>query len=220
MDLTEVKLEEFKPQPLIEKATAIRDAMVTKSVTPVMVGELFVELIDACGSIHDALALFLDVNVKEITTDIENRLAGADAAAEAARAEQQKMEALRQLVEELTGALVSGTGDAKPAPTKVVIESCPEEVTLAKGVRPKIAARAVPGYTDGGVLFIADNRALMITPDGYISPVSPGESVVNVVATAKTTVYKQLTIAVVPPRVRVLSAGGMRLDSKGNIRLT
>lgn len=220
MELTEVKLEEFNPLALVEKATAIRDAITTKSITPVMVGELFVELIEACGSMHNALALFLDVNVKEITADIENRLAGADEAAAAARAEQQKTEALRLLVEELTGTLIGGAGDIKPVPVKVVIDSCPKEVTLAKGVRPKITARAVPGYTDGGVLFIADNRALMITPDGCITPVSPGESIVNVVATAKTTVYKQLTIAVVPPRLRKTSAGVMRLDSMGNIRLT
>ena len=43
---------------------------------------------------------------------------------------------------------------------------------------------------------------------------------VNVVAVANSTVYKQLTIAVVPPRIRTTAAGGMRLDKNGNIRLT
>ncbi len=61
--------------------------------------------------------------------------------------------------------------------------------------------------------------ALEVTPDGRIVPLKEGVGKVNVVATVKTSIYKTLTIAVVPPRIR-LTGGGMRLDGKGNIRLT
>lgn len=217
--MTEITLKDFDKQPLQERAAAIRDAVANKAVTPAMVGELFVDLIDTCGDVRTALQLFLDTNLPEITQDIDERLAGADEAAKAATAEAQRAEATRLLVEELTATL-QAQATTKPAPKQVVIDYCPAEVTLADGVHPQIKARAVPGYGDGGVLFIADNRALMITPDGIITPTATGRAVVNAAAVYKSTVYKQLTIAVVPPRIRTTSAGGMRLDNNGNIRLT
>lgn len=217
--MTEITLKDFDKQPLQERAAAIRDAVANKAVTPAMVGELFVDLIDTCGDVRTALQLFLDTNLPEITQDIDERLAGADEAAKAATAEAQRAEATRLLVEELTATL-QAQATTKPAPKQVVIDYCPAEVTLADGVHPQIKARAVPGYGDGGVLFIADNRALMITPDGIITPTATGRAVVNAAAVYKSTVYKQLTISVVPPRIRTTSAGGMRLDNNGNIRLT
>lgn len=217
--MTEITLKDFDKQPLQERAAAIRDAVANKAVTPAMVGELFVDLIDTCGDVRTALQLFLDTNLPEITQDIDERLAGADEAAKAATAEAQRAEATRLLVEELTATL-QAQATTKPAPKQVVIDYCPAEVTLADDVHPQIKARAVPGYGDGGVLFIADNRALMITPDGIITPTATGRAVVNAAAVYKSTVYKQLTIAVVPPRIRTTSAGGMRLDNNGNIRLT
>ena len=56
---------------MIEQAAAIRDAVTAKSVTAEMVGSLFVSLINAAGSVRDALALFLDTNVNEIIADID-----------------------------------------------------------------------------------------------------------------------------------------------------
>ena len=217
--MTDITLKDFEKQTLQERASAIRDAVANKAVTPAMVGKLFVDLIDTCGDIRTALQLFLDTSLPEITQDINDRLAGADAAAQAATAEVQRAEAARLLVEELTATL-QAQATTKPTPKQVVIDYCPAEVTLADGVHPQIKARAVPGYGDGGVLFIADNRALMITPDGIITPTATGTTVVNAAAVYKSTVYEQLTIAVVSPRIRTTSAGCMRLDNNGNIRLT
>jgi hypothetical protein len=219
MELTPIEIEQMQVDDLQQRAIAIRDAVANKAVTPAMVGELFADLIDACGDVRSALDIFLNTNLQEIQQDIDDRLAGVDTAAENAAAEAQRAQATRTLVEELTATL-QAQGTTRPTPKQVVIDSCPQEVTLAEGVHPQIAARAVPGYGEGGVLFIADNRALMITPDGIITPTATGTTVVNVVAVYKSTVYKQLTIAVVPPRMRTTMAGGMRLDANGNIRLT
>lgn len=103
--LTENKVAEIDTSALEKRARDIRDAVVTKSVTVEMVGSLFADLITACGNVRDALALFLDTNVQEITNDIDNRLAGVDAAAKAAAAETQKSEATRALVDNLVGLL-------------------------------------------------------------------------------------------------------------------
>ena len=164
---------------------------------------------------RDALALFLDVNVGEITSDIDKRLAGADAARLAAEASAQKSEATRALVEELVGVLSSQN---LYKPTRLEVKS-PTEITVTNMAGPKIEANILPKFGLGGVLFISDNKALEITPDGKITPLSVGVSRVNVVATGNTSLYKQLLIAVVPPRIR-MAGDSIRLDGDGNIRLT
>lgn len=215
--LTENKVAEIDTSTLEKRARDIRDAVVTKSVTVEMVGSLFADLIEACGNVRDALALFLDTNVAEITGDIDRRLAGADAAAKAATAETQKSEATRTLVESLVSVLSSQN---VAAPTRLEINDYPKEVTLGNEQRPRIEARALPAFGLGSLLFVSNSDALEVTPDGRIVPLKEGVGRVNVVATVKTSIYKTLTIAVVSPRMRLTTSGGMRLDGKGNIRLT
>lgn len=217
VELTENKVAEIDTSALEKRARDIRDAVVTKSVTVEMVGSLFADLIEACGNVRDALALFLDTNVAEITGDIDRRLAGADAAAKAATAETQKSEATRTLVENLVSVLSSQN---VAAPTRLEIKDCPKEVTLGNEQRPRIDARALPAFGLGSLLFVSNSDALEVTPDGRLVPLKEGVGRVNVVATMKTSIYKTLTIAVVPPRMRLTTGGGMRLDGKGNIRLT
>lgn len=215
--LTENKVAEINTSALEKRARDIRDAVVTKSVTVEMVGSLFADLITACGNVRNALALFLDTNVGEITSDIDARLAGVDAATKAATAETQKCEATRTLVDNLVGLLSSQN---VAAPTRLEVTDCPKEVTLGNRQRPRIEAKALPAFGIGSLLFVGGGDVLEVTPDGRILPLKEGVGKVNVVATIKTSIYKTLTIAVVPPRIRLTTGGGMRLDGKGNIRLT
>ena len=214
--LTENKVAEINTTGLEKRARDIRDAVITKSVTVEMVGSLFADLIEACGNVRDALALFLDTNVQEITSDIDARLAGADAATKAAQAATQKTEATRALVDNLVGLLSTQN---VAAPTRLEITDCPKEVTLGNHERPRIGAKALPAFGIGSLLFIGGDGVLEVTPDGCITPLKEGVGRVDVVATVNTSIYKTLTIAVVPPRMR-LTGGGMRLDKEGNIRLT
>lgn len=215
MELTENKVAELDTALLKKKAVAIRDAVMAKSVTAEQVGSLFVELIDTCGSVRDALALFLDTNVGEITSDIDRRLSGTDEAREAAEVAAQKANATRALVEELVGKLSSQN---LYQPTRIDVKS-PTEITLSNMAQPRIEAQTLPKFGLGGVLFIGDNKALEVTPDGRITPLAVGVSKVNVVASGNTRLFKQLLIAVVPPRMR-MAEGNIRLDGSGNIRLT
>ncbi len=216
MELTENKVAALDTAALTKQAQAIRDAVMAKSVTAEQVGSLFVDLIAACGNVRDALALFLDTNVPEITADIDNRLATADAATLAATAAAQKAEATRVLMEELVGKQ-SAQNLSRPMRLEV---KAPGEVTVCNTRQPRIEAQALPKFGFGGVLFISDNKTLEITPDGKITPVAEGIGKVTAVATGNTELYEQILIAVVPPRARLSSDGGIRLDSDGNIRLT
>lgn len=215
MELTENKVAAIDTAGLQERAKTIRDAVMAKSVTAEQVGSLFFDLIETCGNVRDALALFLDTNVGEITADIDNRLAGADAARQSAEVAAQKAEATRALVEELVGVLSSQN---LYKPIQLAVKS-PTEITITNLAQPQIEAHILPKFGLGGVLFISDNKALEITPDGKITPLAVGVSRVNVVATGNTSLYKQLLIAVVPPRMR-MAGDSIRLDGNGNIRLT
>lgn len=215
--LTENDLQLLDTADLQARAEVIRDAVQAKTISAQQVGQLFCDLTEACGDINRAVRLFLSVNVPELQNDIDARLAGADAAAANAAAEIQRSEQTRALVEALVAKLSTQNLNA---PERVDITSVPAVVTISNPVRQKIGAALFPRFGLGSVLFISDHKAVEVTPDGFVHPVALGRSTVHAVATADTSVYKSLCIEVVPPRLRLTAAGALRLDGKGNIRLT
>lgn len=215
--LTKNDLQLLDTADLMERAGVIRDALQAKSISAQQVGQLFCDLIDACGDINKAVRLFLSVNVPELQKDIDNRLAGADDAAARAAAEIQRSEQTRALVESLVAKLSTQNLNA---PERVDITSAPSVVTISNPVPRKIGAALFPRFGLGSVLFISDHKAVEVTPDGVVRPVALGRSTVHAVATADTSVYKSLCIEVVPPRLRLAASSALRLDGKGNIRLT
>lgn len=215
--LTKNDLQQLDTAGLLQQAQTIRDAVAAKTVSARQVGELFCGLIEACGDINKAVRLFLSVNVPELQQDIDNRLAGVDKATEQARAECQRSEATRALVESLVAKL---SGQNLAAPLRIDIKSAPRVITATNQVPQKIDARLFPSFGLGSVLFISDRQAVEVTPDGYVRPIAPGKSSVTAVATSDTAIYQTLCIEVVPPRLRLTASGALRFDSKGNLRLT
>lgn len=215
--LTKNDLQALDIADLLQRAEVISDAVQAKSISARQVGELFCALIEACGDINRAVRLFLSVNVPELQKDIDSRLAGADDAAAKAKAEIQRSEQTRALVESLVAKLSTQNLNA---PERVDITAAPVRITLTNPVPQKIGAALFPRFGLGSVLFIGDHKAVDVTPDGFLLPVALGRSTVNAVATADTSVYKSLRIEVVPPRLRLSHSGALRLDGKGNLRLT
>lgn len=215
--LTKNELQPLDIDTLRQQAEVIRDAVLAKTISARQVGELFCGLVTACGDINTAVRVFLSVNVPEICNDIDGRLSGVDRAVEKAEAELQKSEAARAALAELVARL---SGQSLAAPLRIDVADYPATITSTNTVPQKIAARLFPRFGIGSVLFIGDHQAVEVTPDGFVTPVRPGASKVNAVATSDTSVYKSLCIDVVPPRLRLAAPGALRLDSKGNIRLT
>lgn len=215
--LTKNELQPLDIDTLRQQAEVIRDAVLAKTISARQVGELFCGLVTACGDINTAVRVFLSVNVPEICNDIDGRLSGVDRAVEKAEAELQKSEAARAALAELVARL---SGQSLAAPLRIDVADYPATITSTNTVPQKIAARLFPRFGIGSVLFIGDHQAVEVTPDGFVTPVRPGASKVNAVATSDTSVYKSICIEVVPPRLRLAAPGVLRLDSKGNIRLT
>ena len=216
-NLTTNDLQQLDTADLQARAEVIRDAVQAKTISAQQVGQLFCDLTEACGDINRAVRLFLSVNVPELQNDIDARLAGADTAAANAAAEIQRAEQTRALVESLVAKLSTQNLNA---PERVDITSVPAVVTITNPVPQKIGAALFPRFGLGSVLFISDHKAVEVTPDGVVRPVTLGRSTVHAVATADTSVYQSLCIEVVPPRLRLSASGALRLDSKGNLRLT
>lgn len=215
-NLTPIPLPPLDVKALAERAAAIRDAINAKSVSSQQVGALFYDLVQSCGDVRAALELFINTNLPEIQQDIDQRLAGVDDAVEKAAAELQKSEAARALVESLVASLSSHN---LAAPLRIDIQRCPGSVTLTNTMHPRIDAALFPRFGLGSIFFYAENSAARITPDGEIIPLEQGTAHIYAVATGNTSVYKSISIEVVPPRLR-LAGNALRLDAEGNIRLT
>lgn len=216
-NLTPITLPQLDAETLMQRAAAIRDAINAKSVSAQQVGALFYDLVECCGNVRDALALFISTNLPEIQQDIDRRLAGVDSAVEKAAAELQKSEAARALVESLVASLSSQN---LAAPLRIDIRRCPGSVTLTNAMRPRIDAALFPRFGLGSIFFYAENSAARITPAGEIIPVGPGTARIYAVATGDTSIYQALTIEVVPPRLCMADGDTLRLDAKGNLRFT
>lgn len=217
VQLSPIKLHALDFDGLRARAVAVRDAVEAKSVSAAQVGSLFVELVAACGDVRTALSLFIDTNLPELQADIDARLAGVDEAVGRAAAELQRSEASRALVESLVAKLSSQN---LAQPLRVDILSAPASVTVSNHARPPIDARLFPRFGLGSIFFYADSSAARVTPDGRIIPVEPGMARIYAVATGDSSVYRLLTIEVVPPRLRLASPDALRLDAAGNLRLT
>lgn len=215
-NLTPIPLPQLDTITLAERAATIRDAVQAKTVSAQQVGSLFYDLVECCGNVRGALALFINTNLPEIQQDIDQRLAGVDEAVDKAAAELQKSEAARALVESLVASLSSQN---LAAPLRIDIRRCPGSITLANTMRPRIDAALFPCFGLGSIFFYAENSAARVTPDGGIIPLEPGTAHIYAVATGNTSVYKSISIEVVPPRLR-LAGDALRLDAEGNLRLT
>ncbi len=217
MELTPITIQTFSQEELTARAVEIRDAIQAKSVTAEQVGQLFCDLITCCGDVNTAIKTFIEVNIPELQTDIDNRLAEADDAALACRSEVQRSQRTLNMVESYCDQM---SNKNLSAPIRVDIIDAPTEITISNPVMRQIKADIFPKFGIGSVLFISDNRSVMVTPDGKLTPIAIGTSTIHAVASTNSAAYKTLRIEVVKPRLRIASTGALRLDNNGNIRLT
>lgn len=153
------------------------------------------------------------------TKQTERRAAtAADYATEAgqqAATSAEHLEAMRTTMEQVVErakAVVQGV------PTGLKVEA-PEYITLGNDTPQYIRPQVKPDGVAQNVVYQTRGDIVEVEPDGRIVARSTGCGRVQVIPTQGTQHYKTLTIAVVPPRIR-LSGDSLRLDNSGNIRLT
>lgn len=104
-------------------------------------------------------------------------------------------------------------------PSSMTVEY-PQHLTVGNREDSRIVATLYPLATAlQNVLFLSDNNAVSVYPDGSIHINKAGRSVVHVVPTLNTALYRTLLITVSEPSVRLTKTNSVRLLAGGTFRL-
>lgn len=142
----------------------------------------------------------------------------ATAANEAAALANQKAQEANVTIirlEELEESLV---GQYKMIPTGMNLQY-PERITLGNTVPGRIKYELFPTNTGRNVLFLGDNNAVSVMPNGEFTPKKPGISTILVIPTENTEICKTIQITVVEPGLRKVGSVLRRMGN-GSLRLT
>jgi hypothetical protein len=137
------------------------------------------------------------------------------AAANADEKAQNAQEAI-EIMKELADSIVAGV---KLTPQEMVLDY-PRVVTLRNTEPLKINYTLLPENTGKNVLFLGDDNAVSVMPDGGFIVKKPGISKIHVIPTENTSIYKTIQITVVEAGLRKVDAGSLRLMGNGNLRFT
>ena len=119
-------------------------------------------------------------------------------------------------LEELEESLV---GQYKMIPTAMTL-TYPKVITLRNPSALRIAYELFPTNTGRNILFLSDDNAVSVLPNGSIVVRRTGVSKVHVIPTENTEIYQTVEIKVVEPYMRKTAQSAIRLTGSGNIRLT
>lgn len=83
----------------------------------------------------------------------------------------------------------------------------------------KINAVLLPERVHQNVLCLGDDKAVSVTPDGRITVIGAGTSVIHVIPTCNMALFRTIQIKVTAPTIRLVTRTSIRLTSSGNFRL-
>lgn len=148
----------------------------------------------------------------------------ADKATQDAQEATEEAEAATTEAEEATTAANNATTQILAAfgglvPFTMEVE-CMERITLGNLSPKAIDVVLTPVGTLKNVIFLSDNKAVTVAPDGRIQVVAKGRSTVHVIPTLNTALAKTLQIEVTEPTLRlVTNRSTLRLTEAGVLRL-
>ena len=113
----------------------------------------------------------------------------------------------------------SPVGQYKMIPTAMTL-TYPKVITLRNPSALRIAYELFPTNTGRNVLFLSDDNAVSVLPNGSIVVRRTGISKVHAIPTENTEIYQTVEIKVVEPYMRKTAPSAIRLTGSGNIRFT
>jgi hypothetical protein len=120
------------------------------------------------------------------------------------------------LMQELAESLV---GQYKLIPTGMELDY-PKIITFRNTDVMRIAYTLLPGNVGRNVLFLGDDNAVSVMPDGSFAAKKPGTSRIFAIPTENTSIYQAIEIAVVEPALRKVKSASLRLAGNGSLRFT
>lgn len=157
------------------------------------------------------------------TKNANDATAAAKTAAAAATKAKQDAEAATEDAIEATEAANEATATVLAAfggliPTGMTVESV-ERLTIGNLADNRINAVLTPAGTLKNVIYISDNKAVTVAPDGRIQVVAKGRSTVHVIPTCNTALAKSIQIEVTAPTLRLTTRTSLRFTQAGALRL-
>lgn len=147
-------------------------------------------------------------NANTATTNANTATNNANTAAANAEDKTAELEAIKQL---LAAQWIR--------PTAMEVDY-PSQLTLRNKVLQAIAVSLTPDSNYTNVLYIADNNAVSVQPDGTIIVNQVGQTKVHIIPADNVQLYKTITINVIEPGMRLITSNRLRLTSGGTLRLT
>ena len=146
----------------------------------------------------------------------DQKATAADNAANLAGETAEEARATIVRLEELEESLV---GQYKMIPTGMNLDY-PPRITFRNTVPRRITYELLPTNTGRNVLFLGDDNAVSVQPDGSLTVNRTGISKIHVIPTENTSIYRTIQITVAEPELRRVKSNSLRLMGNGSLRLT
>lgn len=146
----------------------------------------------------------------------DQKATAADNAANLAGETAEEARATIVRLEELEKSLV---GQYKMIPTGMNLDY-PPRITFRNTVPRRITYELLPTNTGRNVLFLGDDNAVSVQPDGSLTVNRTGISKIHVIPTENTSIYRTIQITVAEPELRRVKSNSLRLMGNGSFRLT
>lgn len=104
-------------------------------------------------------------------------------------------------------------------PTEMTLDY-PSRITYGNTAPKKIDCELYPKKSVNNMLFLGDENAVSVRPDGELFVKKPGTSIIHCIPTENTALYKTIQIQVVEPALRIVNGSSLRLMANGYFRLT
>lgn len=163
----------------------------------------------AAGRVSEAIT-----KANTATTAAQQQATAAGNAAEAANESLTDMNAALARLEELEQTI---TAKDRKQPTGMALEF-PKKITKGNKEIQRITATLSPAGTGNNVLFLGDDKAVSVAPDGFLTVNGIGTSRIHVIPTENTAIYRTIDIEVVPLSVRLCTKSTLRLTANGKFR--
>lgn len=118
--------------------------------------------------------------------------------------------------------VIAAAAELKPlnlVPTAMTVEY-PSRLLVGNMAENFIRATLTPASVKPNVLFLGDDKAVSVTPDGRITILAAGTSIIHVIPTCNVALYKTIQIKVSNSKttVRLVTLSSIRLTANGNFR--
>lgn len=165
----------------------------------------------AAGRVNNAIT-----QANTAATNAQQQATAAQQATEEAIDKISEMNAGLERLEELEDTL---TAQARQQPTSMTLKF-PPKITKGNKEVLRITASLSPAGTGNNVLFLGDDKAVSVAPDGFLTVNSVGISKIHVIPTENTSIYRTIDIEVVPQSVRLCTKSTLRLTANGKFRFS